>query len=300
MIPKIFRSCELQLITPCFCAGADQTAPELRAASFRGELRWWFRCLGGTREQEQAVFGGIYGECQASAVALLVVNIKPSPTDFRWSFEQPNIKIANSSYITYFLSANEKNFDATKIVRSDAYLPPKKKFTLELRQVKDINPANMELLSLAWDCLCNLGAIGARKTRALGAYAPVKTDEQKVLELLNNNIVKKNFNFRLFDKKEYGNFGDGSVTTQLLSDCAQKLKEYRKNLGIHPTLSKGQSAKKGSHYGTSALGNAIGERQSSAVRFRPVLIENKLKLCILKAPDFTLGAKAREHNFTNL
>ncbi len=300
MIPQIIHSCELQLITPCFCAGADQETPELRAASFRGELRWWFRCLGGSREQEQAVFGGVHRECIASAIALLVVNVKPSPPDYRWEFERPNIKVANSAYITYFLSANEKNAGDKKVVRADAYLPPKKKFTLELRQLREISPENRELLSLAWHCLCNLGAIGARKTRALGAYAPVKTNEQKVPELLNHSRVKKYFDFRLLDKKEYGDFGNGAVTTQLLSVCAQKLKEYRKSLAIHPTLGKGQTAKQGVHYGTSALGNAIGERQSSALRFRPVLIDNKLYLCILKAPDFTLGERARQHNIPNL
>ena len=48
----------VELITPCFCAGADQTTAEIRAPSIRGELRWWFRVLGGTPEQERAVFGG--------------------------------------------------------------------------------------------------------------------------------------------------------------------------------------------------------------------------------------------------
>lgn len=300
MIPEKLKSCELQLLTPCFCAGAYQTEPEIRAASFRGELRWWFRCLGGTKEQESAVFGRIHGECQASAVALLVLNVKPSPP-FNWFFEDtPKPGKINSAYITYFLSANEKNGGEDKVVRSEAWLPPGKKFTLELRQRRAISPENKELLMLAWDCLCNLGSIGTRKTRGLGAYAPVQTDNRVVKELIENPTVKKHFKIKLLDKKEFGDFTQPATTTVLLTYCAERLKEYRKNLGIHPTLGKGQANKPGSHYGTSVLGNAIGDRQGSAVRFRPVLLDEKLVLCILKAPDITLGEKAKEHNMEHL
>lgn len=300
MIPKTIKSCNLQLISPCFCAGAHQTEPELRAASFRGELRWWFRCLGGTREQEAAVFGSVHGQCRASAVAILVLNVKPAP-DSKWTFEQPgNPKMPNSSYLTYFLSANEKNGGEDKVVRTEAWLPPGQKFTLELRQMRDIDAPNMELLMLAWDCLCNLGAIGTRKTRALGAYAPIETTQQKISELISHQIVCSHFCFKLLDKKDYGVFTDPAATTNMLTDCAIKLKQYRKDIGIHPTLSKGQSQKAGAYYGTSALGNAIDVRQTSAVRFRPVLNNGRLQLLILKAPDITLSDKAAMHNLDKL
>ncbi|MCL2104631.1 MAG: type III-B CRISPR module RAMP protein Cmr1 [Kiritimatiellaeota bacterium] len=38
----------LSFITPTFLAGANQNTPEIRASSIRGQLRWWFRVLGGT------------------------------------------------------------------------------------------------------------------------------------------------------------------------------------------------------------------------------------------------------------
>lgn len=297
MIPQILKSTDLQLITPCFCAGAHQTEPELRAASFRGELRWWFRCLGGSRELENTVFGNVHGACRASAVALCVLNVKRSPVS-GWGFEAGggNPKQPNSSYITYFLNANEKNGAEDKVVRSEAWLPPDQKFTLELRQLRELEPAALELLNLAWDCLCNLGAIGARKTRALGAYAPVNPAEQKVPELIAHATVRQHFLIKSAGNKDFGDFRSPAVTTSLLTACARRLKEYRGDLGIHPTLGKGQKAREGAYYGISALGNAIGGRQTSALRFRPVLIENKLFLYVLKAPDITLGAEARKHN----
>lgn len=274
MIPKTIKICELQLITPCFCAGADQTEPELRAASFRGELRWWFRCLGGTREQESAVFGSVHSSLRASSVAVIVSNVKSTP-DFRWSFKK-----ANS--------------------RTDAWLPPGQKFSLELRQLREIDEDSKNLLLLAWDCLCNLGAIGARKTRALGAYAPVNSNEQIAEKLVRDDRVNQHFLVKLLDKKEYGNFRNPESTTEILTKSAQILKGYREDYHIHPAPNKSNSAETKEYYGPSVFGNAIGERQSSAVRFRPVLINDKMYLCILKAPDITLSRNARKHNLYKL
>lgn len=296
MIPKIIKSIDLQLIMPCFCAGANQTEPELRAASFRGELRWWFRCLGGSREQENAVFGKANGGCQASAVALCVLNVKPSSKG-NWLYERPGGRDAqpNSSYITYFLTANRQNS-----ARSTAWLPPGQKFTLELRQLRSIEPAELELLNLAWDCMCNLGAVGARKTRALGAYAPVDPKEQKVQALLEDETFRKYFLAKSVDIRIDGQFCEGKTTTAILTACARRLKEYRSRFRLHPTLTRGQRFRRGDFYGVSALGNAIRGRQTSALRFRPVLMENVLKLYVLKAPDITLGKEARRHNIDNL
>ena len=39
---------KFKLITPAFCGGAiPETQAESRAPSIRGQLRWWFRVLGG-------------------------------------------------------------------------------------------------------------------------------------------------------------------------------------------------------------------------------------------------------------
>lgn len=76
------------IITPCFCAGADNsTAAELRGASIRGQLRWWFRALGGfnhptlagktVKEQEAEIFGSLAGgDGRASRLA---VRVSPPP-----------------------------------------------------------------------------------------------------------------------------------------------------------------------------------------------------------------------------
>lgn len=69
----------IELLTHCFCAGVDPKAPELRAASVRGQLRFWARVLNGTGKAEYLLFGGIKGkahgygdEAVASAIILRV------------------------------------------------------------------------------------------------------------------------------------------------------------------------------------------------------------------------------------
>jgi len=61
----------LELITPCFCGGAEpEKQAEIRAPSIRGQLRWWFRTLGGFKslapmpvpEQEAMIFGSTAGD----------------------------------------------------------------------------------------------------------------------------------------------------------------------------------------------------------------------------------------------
>jgi CRISPR-associated protein Cmr1 len=78
----------LELITPCFCGGAEpERQAEIRAPSIRGQLRWWFRTLGGfkalgngvpVREQEAIIFGSASGD-RGTAGKLLVRVRVPHP-----------------------------------------------------------------------------------------------------------------------------------------------------------------------------------------------------------------------------
>lgn len=66
---------KITFITPCFCRGADCSdsgEPEIRPASIRGQLHWWFRALGGTWEEENSIFGTVHCEVRASKVVIRV------------------------------------------------------------------------------------------------------------------------------------------------------------------------------------------------------------------------------------
>lgn len=154
----------IQLLTPCFCAGVDAKAPELRAASVRGQLRFWTRVLNGTGNPEYSLFGGIKGkahgypdEAVASAIILRVKTLGPPRPG-----EQPLCP-----------------HDAQKGRR--AALPAGTLF--ELRWFERFAPSSdrakrFEAVLLTWQLL---GGVGARVTRAAGSvwpseYAPTLAD----------------------------------------------------------------------------------------------------------------------------
>jgi len=80
----------LELITPCFCGGAEpEKQAEIRAPSIRGQLRWWFRTLGGfkslapmpVRDQEALIFGSTAGdEGRAGKLVLRITGPQPKST----------------------------------------------------------------------------------------------------------------------------------------------------------------------------------------------------------------------------
>src|SRR5664280_1027452 len=91
----------LTFLTPCFCAGADQTVAELRSSAIRGQLRWWFRALGGTPEQEGDVFGATArdeGCASLLQVRTRLIQRGPDWKPFRMSPGQPG------AYIWFFAS----------------------------------------------------------------------------------------------------------------------------------------------------------------------------------------------------
>lgn len=137
----------MTVLSPCFCAGADQSKPEIRAASVRGELRWWFRILGGLPDQEQLVFGGVRGSAVASKL-------------------QVRVKVTNRKEDGH-LSGNLAFFTSG---RNQAALFPGTEFSLHVNGLSRIgDEAYRRLAQSALDCFVRMGALGLRATRGAGA-----------------------------------------------------------------------------------------------------------------------------------
>jgi len=71
------------VLTPLFNRGAYQDTPEIRVPSIRGMVRWWFRQLGGTVDEEKEAFGGmtrfgqrLKGQVHASRLVFRVSNVR--------------------------------------------------------------------------------------------------------------------------------------------------------------------------------------------------------------------------------
>ncbi len=71
---------EVELLTPAFASGADQKSLELRPATIRGLLRWWWRAVVGHEEvssvnlarREAQLFGGTSGNAIRSPVSIAI------------------------------------------------------------------------------------------------------------------------------------------------------------------------------------------------------------------------------------
>jgi hypothetical protein len=159
----------LTFLTPCFCAGADQSRADIRPSAIRGQLRWWFRALGGSKPAEREIFGGVGGEPTASSVMIRISDVvKPSSA---WTPPRvdPN---APSSYVWYFARVSGKapgSGSGTPGPRwnKDAVFSPDTSFKLHVIRRREFTSP---LFEKALSCFLTLGSFGLRATRGLGAF----------------------------------------------------------------------------------------------------------------------------------
>ena len=167
-----------EIITPCFSGGAapDERA-EIRAASIRGQLRWWFRVLGGFKsltstpvhKQEALIFGSAAGE-EGNAGALRLQVCQPVRSDSRVNAQDLNAG-ANTDlgYALFPL----RPFDGCDGKRG--VLPDGTCFSLAVTWRGDSSQwQEVVSLLIVW---AHLGSMGFRSRRAMGAIQPKDTSK---------------------------------------------------------------------------------------------------------------------------
>lgn len=263
----------LELITPCFCAGANQAVAEIRPASIRGQLRWWFRALGGNAIDEALIFGSAAGDSgNGSRVRITVSDVKPTAQRSLPAFS-PNDP---ESYVWHYASVSGTTVKGSKGPRwqPQGALPVGTTFKMHvtwLRELPNLKPAFNEALS----AFLTFGTLGLRATRGLGAFHCDKaTDIQTVI----SSLERRTFTIRMrTNPSEF----DGS--SGALKDWASWLR-YK--------LRKDHKAEQPSPLGASK------PRQASAVHFRPIrLANNRFTWVAFEAPaNQVLGTASRRNS----
>lgn len=263
-----WHSYKIEIITPCFCAGADQQKAEIRAPSIRGQLRWWFRALGGRREDEKAVFGGVHNhDVRASAIDVRVQNIVRG-TDWQ-SF---SMKLGDSgAYIWYFAGvANQKKRwwknGSVGMPNYAGCLPPGSTFDLRVGFRKQIGSQLEAKFYLAFEAFCRFGGIGMRLTRGMGALSCANYDG-------NLSDYKRAANDILTSSKFCVRWRDISFPSwdAAIFDAEKWLKnDLRRTFNARRCTN-------------SPLG-CDRPRQTSAIYFRPIKCGNQYHLMIFEAP----------------
>ncbi len=142
---------KLRLISPAFIAGTDKNMPEMRAASIRGQLRYWLRAMIGAStssladvwQKESKVFGST---SNGSAVSVRVYRDSPE-------------KYGSYAMLPHRANDNQRSYQKA--------LNPGQLYDLEL-----VTPPGMKLPDDVLNALklwSLLGGIGRRSRRMFGA-----------------------------------------------------------------------------------------------------------------------------------
>ncbi len=257
------RTYNLNLITPCFCAGASPAQAEIRAPSIRGKLRWWFRVLGGTQDQETAVFGGAAGE--AGVASALITRVSPPSTRKPWQpIDFPGV--SNTGYLLYFARASS---EGQRWVQTGA-VPSGSSFQLHLTWRRAVEARSKALFDLALDAFLLLGTLGLRSSRGLGAF---ETSEAPFSIPVFEELLARIHRHQPLLLAHLAEFE--GAESQLLDALGAQLRGLR---------SGGYSAGRQGNSQPSPLG-ASSPRQASAVYLRPVKTPNQaFRIVVFEAP----------------
>ena len=163
----------LDLITPCFCAGANKAVAEIRPASIRGQLRWWFRTLGGftslapmpVPQQEAMIFGSIAGG--EGTAGNLTVRIRSTGlvSSVRDGQELGHPNFSEPAYLTFPIQSREKNGQKTQYNGRGVFTSG----SFELLPIWRGQLGLWEDIRALVAMFGHLGALGFRGRRAMGA-----------------------------------------------------------------------------------------------------------------------------------
>ena len=159
-----------KVVTPLFMGGSDpKTSAELRAPSFKGVLRFWYRATllaefkqwQEVYEKEQELFGSTNGRAKFSLTLKTLGEIKLIPQGHVWDRSK-----YGSLYLGYGLIQREKESKSELTLRP--FISPGTKFSVTLAWQKnsevDINYLKRALIAPAL-----FGGLGSRSRRGFGS-----------------------------------------------------------------------------------------------------------------------------------
>jgi CRISPR-associated protein Cmr1 len=263
------KTYSLEFITPCFCGGAEaEKRAEVRPSAIRGQLRWWFRALGGEREEEAEVFGVAAGAVgKASHLIVRVSDVQRGPDWKQFPMKPPT---SPGAYIWYYASVAEAN-GVPRWPDRKAHLPPKTRFQLHLLTHRVLGIPLQNKLATAVEAFLRFGGIGMRLTRGMGvwrceefsgSFEDFQAAAKRILEPA--FVVRfRDHSFKTWEKAIF------DAEKWLKNDLRDKVKGFK-------AQTTPESPVGGIH---------DNRRQTSAVYFRPLRTDNgDCELMIFEAP----------------
>lgn len=242
----------IEFITPLFSKGAYEDRPEVRAASIRGQLHWWFRALGGSHTTEKAVFGGVHGGATASKVVVRVSE-GPDPKNGREIATLPHKSGGQASPKWAFPAGTTFNLHV-------------------LQRFGGLTGDIASQFDRALESWLLLGTLGLRSTRASGSFNWKSVDDSK---------WKPPADFDGFHRRASELLRGSAVRYDLLREVYASGEQARRV--VSDTLGgrddrQGQGDLERLRY---PLGKVFGGRKTSPLRFRVVGIGNQFRIAAI-------------------
>lgn len=163
---------QFELITPALACGAiPASRAEIRSASIRGQLRWWFRTLGGfhalngltVREQENLIFGSTAGDLGRAGLLAVRASSAPLPDKVKDMKELGAQPFTEKGYLLWPLDSRNGKSSGKAVIEAGT------QFSVQLvwRGEAKVWDSLRALLSV----FGHLGSLGFRGRRAMGALA---------------------------------------------------------------------------------------------------------------------------------
>ena len=232
----------LEFITPLFSRGAYEDRPEVRPASIRGQLHWWFRALGGNYTDEKTIFGGVHGGATASKLVVRVSSLVGSTGSAN---TLPHKKGDQASPNAAYLGGT--------------------KFDLHiLSRLGGLDKRLQSALDRTLETWLLLGTLGLRSTRAAGSF------RWETLPPLLPNSLQPPPDFAAYEERCAQLLQHAPLRFSLLSQSYASAEQARRV--ISDTLGgrddrQGQNDLAGLN---DPLGKIFGGRKTSPLRFRIV------------------------------
>ena len=249
-------SYQIEFVAPLFSRGAYPDMPEVRPASIRGQLHWWFRALGGRPEEEKSIFGGVHGGAVASKV---VIRVQHPELHGEWIPTLPHKPAGRTPQDGH----NAPRIGVRPGLKVDLHV---------LYRLGGLEPRLDEAFRQTLEAWLLLGTLGLRSTRAGGSF-----------QWITGNVGESRppVSFEGYEDRCRHVLGTASLRFALLDTPFSSSEEARKV--VSDTLGGRNDGAGQGDLGRlhDPLGKVFGGRKTSPLRFRIVRFGEKYRIAAI-------------------
>lgn len=176
---RIEKEYRMEVVTPMFLGGADPKEPEIRAASIKGLLRFWWRAIYGVenigemQKMENHLFGSTDKKSKFSVHTYdHQIDIKDKPESSQKvniQLGRKSLKISMIDYLAYGVCSGGKY--------SHKHISPGSKFDIKI--IAD-STENLDIVNNCMQILFQYGGLGAKNRNGFGNCTCSHFNEEKI------------------------------------------------------------------------------------------------------------------------